>query len=120
GTLNIDGSTIAGNVAQATGNGAQSEGGGLESFGTARLTATSVTGNRATSPSTLGGGIYNGADLVLVGSPVKGNVASGTPGTGATPPAGGGIYNDGGNVILSGSPVTGNQPDNCQPAIPGC
>ncbi len=118
GTVNIDHSTIRANVAEATGSGAQSEGGGLENFGDARLTATSVTANRTTSPSSVGGGIYNGADLALLGSPVVGNVASGT--SRGTPPAGGGIYNDGGIVTLSGSPVTGNQPDNCQPAIPGC
>ncbi|MGI9033206.1 MAG: hypothetical protein ACR2HY_05915 [Acidimicrobiales bacterium] len=118
GTFNIDASTIQANVARATGSGAQSEGGGLENFGTARLTATTVTANRATSPSTLGGGIYNGADLALAGSPVRANVANGIPG--GDPPAGGGIYNDGGNVTLSASPVTGNHPDNCEPPIAGC
>ncbi len=116
GTASITGSEVNGNTATAIGPGASAHGGGLENNGRTRISRTDVKDNKATGPTAQGGGIYNGRKLAVLRSHVIANVAMGTSGPGQ----GGGIFVDAGQVVLAATQVLANQPDNCEPAIPGC
>jgi len=116
GVVAIADSTIAGNTASARGPGAAAHGGGVENNGQTKLTGTEVKDNLATGPIAQGGGLANGRRLTLIRSRVVSNAAVGTSGPGQ----GGGIFTDAGHVTLKATVVSANQPDDCQPAIPGC
>jgi len=116
GTATITGSEIDGNTVTADGPGASAHGGGLENNGRTRISRTDVKGNKVIGPTAQGGGVYNGRRLAIVRSHVIGNVAAASAGPGQ----GGGIFSDAGQVVLTATQVFANQPDNCEPAIPGC
>ncbi|MGI9023199.1 MAG: hypothetical protein ACR2HV_08220 [Acidimicrobiales bacterium] len=116
GIVTFTGGAVVGNTALATGVGASAHGGGVETFGRTKLSGTTVRSNVASGPEALGGGIFNGRRLTMVRGVVTANVAAGTAGPGR----GGGIFSESGRVILHGTDVFANQPDDCEPAIPGC
>ncbi len=117
GTVRVTGGTLQENSAWAVGERAAAHGGGLENSGRTRLAGTAVTRNRASGPTAQGGGLYNGRHrLRIVNSTVTENVATATSGPGQ----GGGIFVDAGQVDLSATGVSANQPDDCEPALPGC
>ena len=94
GTLNLNGSTLSGNSA----DGLLGTGGGLHvNAGTANVMLTTISGN---SSLTIGGGIYNNAQLMINASTIALNTATVN---------GGGIYNNSTmitslkNTIISGN-----------------
>ena len=137
GKARLEGSRVASNTARFVGGGIVNAGGRLRlieaavadneaedaggiSSGNARLRASTVSGNTATTGH--GGGIVNVGLLALVASTVSGNTAA---------TEGGGIWNSQGGpgprgpippgtVTLDGaSTATGNDPDDCV-GTPAC
>jgi hypothetical protein len=111
GTLVLRNVRLTGNTAPSGGGLAVLDGGGVatSSPSTTRITGTVVARNVA---GRVGGGIINGATMVLRGDRVVFNRA----GSG-----GGGIFNDG-TLSLLFTLVAFNPPDNCSPqgTIRGC
>ncbi len=101
GTLNIVGSTFAGNRAF--------EGGAIHlEDGAVRISNTTISGNTATGG--LGGGISNWqSNLTIVNSTITGNSATGTDIYGS---AGGVVNIDLANITVANSIIAGNSGDN--------
>lgn len=102
------GATLNLNGSVVSGNTASSAssifGGGISNQGTLVLTNSTVSGNTASSPDpTFGGGIYNSGTLTMTNSTVSTNTVSGH----ATSTFGGGIYNSG-TATMTNSTVSGN------------
>ncbi|HUZ76737.1 MAG TPA: protease pro-enzyme activation domain-containing protein, partial [Chloroflexota bacterium] len=96
GNVSIGGSTF-------TGNSASAGGGAISNWGSAMtLASSSVTGNAASGPGAVGGGIYNSGGLTVQASTIAGNTVSGATGQGA------GFYNDNGSLTITNSTMFGN------------
>ncbi len=107
GSLKVLNSTISANrVPEGSGGGVTATGGGIFIYrsGTAEISASTVTGNKATR----GGGIYNAGTLFLKNSTVSGNTAQ---------THGGGIANIG-TTLISFSTITGNEAALAGPGLP--
>jgi hypothetical protein len=105
GIYNYAGTVRLNNGSQVTINPASFYGGGIANGATLIVDDSTVSGNTANSQA---GGIYNypGATATLQnGSSVTGNTAGGADGGG---PGGGGIFNDNSTLTLDNSSVTGN------------
>jgi hypothetical protein len=118
GTLEMNTSTVRGNVARggSGGAGGPGEGGGVANdIGTVTLDRCTVSGNAAlggngtTGGSGQGGGMANGEGSTYVySSTVSGNSSSGGSGaSGAAAPSGGGIFNFG-SLLVTHSTITAN------------
>lgn len=120
GTLTMLSDTVSGNTARYTGGEEDDiggEGGGIYTEGTAFLSNTTVSGNRAsnnTDPASeavgaYGGGIFNEGPLTLANATISNNDADHGI---SSPSTGGGIYNQGaGTIVVRNSIIAGNRAD---------
>ena len=93
GTLTVTDSTISANTL-----------GGFVNYGTAKLVASTISGNSAI----YGGGIYNGGSMTMLDCTIAGNSAY----------QGGGIINVGGSLAIDSSTIADNQVSDLPPDPP--
>ena len=96
GTINLDRTTVAGNVATGNGSSDPGRGGGIIVEGSGTLTNATVSGNTAAA----GGGVYTSGPLTLQNATVAANT-------------GGGLHDLQGESVMRSTLVAGNQGAAC-------
>jgi hypothetical protein len=105
GTMTINGGSVTGNTVMVAGNTVMvADGGGIENTGTLTIGAATISGNLAedTNPNQFadGGGVDNSGTMTINESTISGNSADGG--------VGGGIDNLQGTATITNSTITGN------------
>ncbi|MGB7052642.1 MAG: choice-of-anchor Q domain-containing protein, partial [Acidimicrobiales bacterium] len=100
GTADVDDSTLSGNTATYAG-------GGILNEGSLTVSASTLSGNAVTSTTGQGGGVFDGADLLITSSTVADNRAS----------EGGGLIDGGGSATAAATIIADSTSGDCSGSI---